>query len=183
MARPVVDRIGMTYGRLTVVALKLPRKPGNAVWICSCSCGKRKMASSGNLHAGTVKSCGCLKTDNSGPRRHLMSYSREYSIWANMLDRCRNKNNSGWKHYGGRGIKVCNRWLRFENFFSDMGAKPDGKSLERKNNNGHYSPRNCKWATAKEQRANQRPRSNYHNQYTVKNSSHEARRAEGGKKF
>jgi hypothetical protein len=86
--------------------------------------------------------------------------SSEYNCWGSMIARCTNPNDPGWKNYGGRGIRVCERWRNsFENFLADMGLKPSpGLSIERVENDGNYEPGNCRWATRKEQRANQRPR-------------------------
>jgi hypothetical protein len=83
----------------------------------------------------------------------------EYDAWRGMIQRCTNPNNKQWKDYGGRGITVCKAWLKsFEAFFKCLGKRPKGKTLDRKNNNGDYKPSNVRWATRKEQRANQRPR-------------------------
>ena len=81
-----------------------------------------------------------------------------YRCWVNMKQRCLNPRNSRFKNYGGRGIKICDRWLDFDNFYEDMGEKPEGLSIDRINNNGNYEPGNCRWATPKEQVLNQRPR-------------------------
>lgn len=89
--------------------------------------------------------------------QHGMSKTREFGAWASMKDRCRNPNNLSFHNYGGRGIKVCDRWLAsFLNFYADMGPRPDGLSLERRNNDGNYEPENCYWATRKQQLSNTR---------------------------
>ena len=88
--------------------------------------------------------------------KHGMRYSSIYGCWANLIQRCSNPKNPKYKYYGARGIKVCARWHFFENFYADMGDKPEGLTLERKNNDGDYEPGNCKWATHKEQANNTR---------------------------
>jgi hypothetical protein len=82
--------------------------------------------------------------------------SKTYQCWRNMLNRCRNPNIPAWKNYGGRGIVVCERWLKFENFLADMGERPDGMQIERGDNDGNYEPGNCLWATPKQQIRNRR---------------------------
>jgi hypothetical protein len=145
---------GARFGRLVVIAQT--NKPeyikGNRMrrfWLCLCDCGKEHTVSTSLLTSGLTRSCGCLGLENR------MSGSRFYQRWRNIRSRCENKNNPAYPWYGGRGIKVCERWHVFENFLADMGCPPTPKhQVDRINNDGNYEPGNCRWVTIKENAAN-----------------------------
>lgn len=146
---------------------KGPKPPTRIRCLCLCECGRKFFAWKQSLATGNTKSCGCLR--NTRTKTVAAEYDQPYSMrthplnalynrWATMLDRCLRPESANWKNYGGRGITVCERWMRFDNFLADMGEPPAGMTLDRVNNDGNYEPGNCRWATPKEQRANQRPR-------------------------
>lgn len=156
------DLAGQQFGRLKVLKVAADRKR----WICECSCGKRKEVNGYCLRKGISRSCGCLQKERAraaqlkhGDTNHNGAISREYVCWRSMRSRCSNRNNKSWDRYGGRGIKVCERWEKsFENFLADMGRKPSPEhSIERMENSSNYEPGNCKWATRSEQMKNRRP--------------------------
>jgi len=140
------------FGRLLAVQISKRIKNKGAFWTCLCDCGKKTEVLSKYLSNNHVKSCGCIKTSF----KHGKSASLTYRVWVGMRNRCLNPNNKDYKNYGGRGIKVCDRWKKFENFIEDMEEKPKNFSLDRRNNDGNYSPENCRWATHKEQLSNRR---------------------------
>jgi lambda repressor-like predicted transcriptional regulator len=148
--------IGQKFGRLTVIDY-WDTKDRKRRWLLSCKCGNLVVETLPQLKARKRTSCGCFvierKTKHGYARRG--DYSTTYRAWRDMLGRCR-PNSQNWKHYGARGIKVCERWLSFANFLADMGERPAGLSLDRKDVNGDYEPGNCRWATTIEQRRNTR---------------------------
>lgn len=164
-AHNFIDLTGKRYGRFFVVKLA-PRKSGrNLVWICRCDCGRETDVVGSNLKSGSSKSCGCAgfdasaktrKTGDGSRRTHGHYGSPTYKTWTAMLARCRNPNRDNFHQYGGRGIKVCSRWEKFDNFIQDMGVRPRGKTLERKDVNGDYSLSNCEWSTWQDQAKNRR---------------------------
>ena len=152
------DLKGFQFGRLTVISSPIRDRIKRTTYFdCRCVCTKVVRVTRSGLLIGDTRSCGCLKLGQDRERltTHGMSDSPEYRAWSMMKARCL-KDRSPRHHYKERGITVCRRWLNsFENFYRDMGKRPAiGYSLERKDNNRGYSPRNCKWATQKEQTNN-----------------------------
>jgi hypothetical protein len=145
-------RVGDRYERL-VVREKITGDKYYR-WLCICDCGEKRIITGYDLTSGHRVSCGCKRRD--GFARKGLSRTKEYKAWLKMIRRCVNSNDPAFLRYGGRGVKVCDRWLVLENFLSDMGPCPDGKSIDRVNNNGDYEPGNVRWATILEQNNNRR---------------------------
>jgi hypothetical protein len=170
MVMPVADLIGKTFGALRVERRDVDRPRGAGLpsyWVCRCQCGAIKSIAQTSLKRGDSRSCGCLRAQVS-TTHGLASIKKgrdpRYAVLYGMLDRCHNPNSASYDRYGGRGIKVCDRWRFGEGglhgaqcFIADMGPRPSPKhSIERLNNDGHYEPGNCAWATALEQNRNSR---------------------------
>lgn len=162
------DLTGRQFGRLTVVEYAKSEKL-KTWWRCQCACGAVVVTYRQALVQGRQKSCGCLRTDQAKkPRKHKSAVairsrknSAEYTTYRNMINRCRNPNEKSYKHYGAKGIAVCDRWLNGENgmtgfecFAADMGRKKFGQSIDRRKNEEGYHPSNCRWATTKQQNNN-----------------------------
>ncbi len=152
--REAIIKKGDKFNFLTAIKFKHKNKNYQQYWIFRCDCGKEKIINISSVKMGKTKSCGCLHKKIL--TTHGMYGTRTYTSWVAMKERCFNPNNKRYKDYGGRGITVCPRWLKFENFFEDMGDRPQGKTLDRKNNDKGYCKSNCRYATPTEQNNNKR---------------------------
>lgn len=150
-----LDLRNQRFGRLVAAKPTEKRRRASIIWHCICDCGNECFVTSTNLQQGYAQSCGCLWRERV--TSHNMCNTPIYLVWSDMISRCENSNHHAYKNYGGRGIRVCERWHDFRNFFADMGEKPEGLTIERRNNEGNYNPGNCYWATWKEQQNNKRP--------------------------
>lgn len=151
---------GRRFSRLLVLSRSENSSDGKPMWLCACDCGATVAVRAVLLRNGRTTSCGCFAKELLVKRSstHRMTRSREWETWHRMKQRCLDKNRSNFSYYGGRGIRVCERWMHsFESFMADMGTRPgDGYSIERLDHNGNYEPGNCKWATLSEQNRNKR---------------------------
>lgn len=156
MGAPRIDMVGQKYGMLSVLSCLESRgsTKKERFYLCRCDCGKTKEIMGKNVRNGRTKSCGCVRDVES----HGLAKSPTYLSWVAMRQRCTNPNATGFERYGGAGITICKRWDSFTAFFKDMGERPVGMSLDRKNNARGYSKANCQWATAKQQANNRKKR-------------------------
>lgn len=165
------DLVGKKFGRWEVIERSVDYKNGEPQWLCVCDCGTKRIKRSSQLRASKYLSCGCYQKEVIIKRLTKHGAAKdgdvtpEYRSWKHMRTRCTNIEYDQYEDYGGRGIKVCDRWLHsFENFFTDMGKRPSLlHTLERKDNDGNYEPPNCYWGTKAEQSRNKR--SNHYIEY------------------
>src|SRR6185437_9427583 len=151
------DLLGMTFGYLTVVAPAEASPSGGTRWACKCVCGRVKPIGAPELKRGLTKSCGCKSAEmrRAANTRHGMTETSIYKIWSGMRSRCLNSNSNVFSYYGGKGVRICERWEAFEAFLEDMGPTyRKGLSIERVDVNGDYEPSNCTWIARSEQALN-----------------------------
>lgn len=158
--------VGQDFGRLTVTE-RAGSRSGRVVWKCRCACGKAVEVVSHALTSGHTTSCGCWRNERNSSTQVIHGHARRgakltptYKTWQAMMTRCYNPNVESYKDYGGRGVQVCEQWHSFDNFLTDMGERPPGTTLDRKDNDRWYTPSNCRWATKAEQASN--TRANYY---------------------
>lgn len=155
-----IDITGQKFNRLTAVEPHHRSAGRKWHWVFVCECGIRKILDANHVRYGAVKSCGCLKSEVTIAKntKHGLSRTSEYTIWRDMIRRCNQVRRDDFCNYGGRGIKVCQRWVEsFEAFLEDMGRRPSQyHSVDRKDNDGDYMPGNCHWADKKTQARNRR---------------------------
>jgi len=152
----LIDRVGQRYERLLVIerAPNKSERDTNARWLCQCDCGNTCVAYGQDLKRGKFKSCGCMNIERI--TKHGKAGTHVYGVWKMMLQRCENPNSPSFHNYGGRGIEVCPEWHDFEVFVSDMGDRPLGYSIDRKDNDLGYTKGNCRWASSGQQSNNTR---------------------------
>lgn len=157
MGRKRIDLTGKRFGKLTVVSFNSMRGT-RSYWNCVCDCGNEKVVSSDHMKNGDIVSCGCIQRLTLPPvnKKHGMSNTRLYTIWSLMKYRCCNSSRREYKRYGGRGIKVCDEWMKFKSFmeWSIANGYSDDLTLDRIDNDGDYAPSNCRWVSMQVQAFN-----------------------------
>ena len=152
--RKRIDLTGQKFNRLTVKSFSHTDAHRSSYWNCTCDCGNTTIVRSTHLKAKHTQSCGCVQRE--AVSKHGKWQAPEFNVWSAIFDRCYNPNTKRYPYYGGRGIKICDRWKHsFQNFIDDMGERPSSKhSIDRIDNNKDYTPDNCRWATYEQQNNN-----------------------------
>lgn len=149
-----INLTGQKFNFLTAVCV-YDSLPSGTRWLCLCDCGKNSIVNTLKLRKGLTISCGCIRASRLINFVHgLSNKSKTYKTWKEMRNRCNNPNAVQYKWYGGKGIRVCKEWDDYMVFLSDMGNRPEGKTIDRLDNSLGYSRSNCRWATPKEQAEN-----------------------------
>ena len=153
-----LDLANKRFGSLVVIGENGRDSWGAVLWRCTCDCGRNTIARGSHLIRGATRSCGCgVQISRKAPKKHGQSHSALFRRWMGMRNRCQNPNGSEYHNYGGRGIRICERWQNFSNFDTDMGQTfREDLEIERKDNDGNYEPANCIWISHRDQQRNKR---------------------------